>query len=194
VAAIGKLVANHTARDYAKATTWCINDKANLIGLPMWPLHMMHYCDLLGRSPQVRAEKIAGSFIPPVEAPPFKNLPMHDQDHGLYLKEVDDDLAKIANDLPEVENCNDPEETLKTEIERVISTYSEQLYMNARAYGGTHNAWMAGMNGDAHWYVAFSMSRDPQYCPHPIRKGHDQERLLDLRKALWLEDNPVLLG
>jgi hypothetical protein len=194
VSAIQTVIGDPKVYAYASATTWCINEKVNLIGLPMWALHLMHYCDLLGRDPAMQAQRVAGVWMPTVEPPPFSNLPMHDQDHDLYLKEVDDDLAKIATDLPEVKDCQDPEKTLKEEIDQVSKNYSLQLNMNARAYGGTHNAWTAGMNGDASWYVAFSMSRSPRKRVHPMYPGDYEDKLNELHKSFWLEGNPIVFG
>lgn len=190
--------ANNKVRQYAEATTWCINDAENLIALPMWAMSLLHYCDMFARRPEVKTEKVPGApawsnLASPVERPPFFNLPMHDQDHDRFLSEVNDDLAAIAQDLTVVSACQDPETTLKEELARVIEKYSMQLTENGASARGTHENWNLGMNiPDSTWYKPFSMSRNPRERIHPIAEGKYRENMQALHTAFWLDGHPVL--
>ncbi|MEM9378337.1 MAG: hypothetical protein AAGB93_00210 [Planctomycetota bacterium] len=199
VSAACKFLAFPRAHAFASSTTWCINDSANMIALPMWAMHLMQYCDLLSANPRVKSTETAYGDLPTfvdtnVTPPPFYNLPMHDQDHDLYLKEVDEDMEDIARDLPQVGACQDPEKTLKDELNGVIETYSLQLMENGCSHGGTHRSWVKGIRDpNSDWYKPFSMCRTPRTRVHPMAgSGPYFQKMQDLHTAFWLEGNPVV--
>jgi hypothetical protein len=190
VAEVGTFISNENVRKLAMGTSWCISEKKNLIAMPMWSLHLMYYCDFTRAHPMVRAEAVRGGFVATVDAPPlWANLPMHDQDHDLYLDELNDTFSQAAERIAEEGPCQDPQKTLLPDLDKAISMYHQQLLMNGVSHGGTHGAWKQGMNGLESWYAAFSMSRSPTPRPHPLA-GQDQkwqDKLAYLHQAFWLE-------
>lgn len=198
VSAIEQFLAIGQAFSHAKATTWCINQKKNMIALPMWAMHLMHYCYLSNATPAMKEQKTSYPGVKSFQSatvapPPFDNLPMHDQDHDLYIKEVDTDLEEVASELPLVEACKDPESSLKQEFERLMEKYSLQLVENGSSMGGTHRNWEKGLNQpESDWYKPFSMSREPRPRIHPSAGGEFADKMNELHAAFWLEDNPAV--
>lgn len=200
VASVGvMLAANDVVKAHAEGTNWCINEKRNLVGLPMWPLHIGHYCSFSRTTPEVRTTTSTHSGVTVTHAdapaPPFKDLPMHDQDHDLYIDEIESELIQVASNLELVEDCQDPDEALKSELDRLSDKYGEQLLTNGTINQGTHRNWENGIEdpyGD--WYKPFSMSRSPRPLIHPMSSFTTfEEKLNKYQEAFWLQGQPVHL-
>jgi hypothetical protein len=173
VAEIGHFIQPAKVLALAKATTWCISEEKNLIALPKWPLHLMHYCDFAGAAPSI-LKKLGD------KGPLFANLPMHDQDHDLYSKELCGTFTKMAAKLAKPAKCKKPDKTLIPDLNNAISIYHTQLTTR----GETHAAWKLGMSGTPGWYAPFSMSITPREYPHPL-KGKNNEQWLDKLARLY---------
>jgi hypothetical protein len=97
--------------DILKKIKWCINQKKNMIALPLWAHTILWYCngffDVLYDN---KGNPIEESLLQAIEPsrllrPPFRNLPQHNYGHSgrsikkSYNKEVTAKLKKMVKTL-----------------------------------------------------------------------------------------------
>lgn len=131
-------------------TEWCVNEKVNMLAMPVWGHTIFYYCfnDL---------------DDPP--APPFANIPMHNFDHlgkGRYKSEVDEAMQDVVRDLKEMKNEHkiNPEDIYDAIIDWSKEFRRRLLEERGIRSGGTHQAWENGKDGEEDWCKPFSMASD----------------------------------
>lgn len=185
-------------------TKWCINDKANMIALPLWPHTIEWYCKLSRASPlrpEILEKSVHGKYVmSSMCEPPFADLPQHDYDHGKYSSEVDAELKNLAARLKKVKGHEQQKEKLKAALDRLVSHFKNELKRRGQRVGGTHAAWNLGMNfRGSEWYMPFSMANDGDVEPRtfPLRDMSDggkmAEKILAVAEAFWLEGAKIPL-
>lgn len=139
-------------------TKWCINNKQNMLGMPLWGHTVKWYCSF-----SHRAGKVTGKVKAGAKPPPFKNIPQHDFDHnckGGYTSEVETKCKKLAKDIKESGHKLKGESL--AEALGDMSEFFEEELLESRGIrkGGTHAAWKLALNGDSEWCHPFSMASD----------------------------------
>ncbi|MFN8066631.1 MAG: AHH domain-containing protein [Vicinamibacterales bacterium] len=170
-----EITANSKIKDeVVKNTQWCVNDKANMIALPLFEMTFLHYI--------INEED---------SAPPFEGLPMHNYDHGAFQDEVDAKLKKIGNDAQANTKAHeDATKELKGALDSLRDAYNPKLASRGKRGKGTHGEFVNAMKDpDAasaeEWYVPFSMADDPDPRPFPrvgLKSGLSK-KLKDLQEA-----------
>ena len=140
-------------------TKWCINTvDVNLISLPLF-YHTVHwYCkDRTGEGPGGRRTKL-GDILTSLKAPPFKDLPNHDFDHGEYNKEVETDLNKLSASVKQAVHKYDSVD-VAGRLDTLSNNFRTRLESRGIRQGGTHVAWLAAVKGECDkWYEPFSLA------------------------------------
>jgi len=188
---VASVTANITANtnireEVVKNTEWHINDKANMIALPLFEMTFAHY--LVNHDPD------KGIPIPP---PPFQGLPMHNYGHAAFQKEVDDALKEVAHDAEtNIQNHEEASKTLLEAMNKQRDFFKPRLAKRGKRGKGTHLEFLnaAGVDeygkefsGDAsEWYIPFSMAEDPDPRPFPEAPGKSglAKKLKDLMDAM----------
>ena len=69
---------------------WCVNNRSNMLGMPVWGHTVKHYCQIT---------QIAGAMLDVLpDPPPFADIPQHNRDHNgdlSYKFDVDAEIKKI---------------------------------------------------------------------------------------------------
>ena len=167
-----EITANDNIKDeIVENTKWCVNDKANMIALPLFEMTFLHYL-------------IQGDAAPP----PFASLPMHNYDHAAFQKEVADHLKQIGADAED--NTADHEEVtaeLLGALNGLRDKYKPDLAARGTRGKTTHGEFIYAMNapeGDQaaeQWYIPFSMAAKPS--PQPFRPA--------LGRVGWTRNSPT---
>lgn len=161
-----------------RKTKWCINNKKNMMGMPLWGHTVRWYCsDAFGEDENVRA-------------PDFFNIPQHDWDHNCklgYTSEVQIELKDMADVIEEYEHEVE-EEDIKTALDNLSMDFKRKLDSRGCRRGGTHSAWKSG-GIEKKWYEPFSMAStgaltEKQY---PIKK-------FDKRQQSWIKRIAKAIG
>lgn len=149
------LVGNIVAKPLLTKTRWCINDKHNMVAMPLWGHTIQHYC---------------GGFFGLVDSSvptPFANVPQHDYDHnstGGYKSEIDKDMGLIAKGVQRLaaKGHEEPEKKLADALKANSDKFRNQLTaVRGLRVGGTHAAWDKGSREpNSDWYLPFSMAKD----------------------------------
>jgi hypothetical protein len=148
-------------------TTWCINKKRNMLGMPIWGPTVKYY---------MAAHKAADSLS--LVAPPFANIPQHLVDHDLYNTEVDGKLQALVSNWKVLKKDHELEpKDIKDDLGNTSSAMRRVLKRRGQ---GSHKAWVKAVkkytSGGEHptWYKPFSMASAPRPRPFPIRvrEGH----------------------
>ena len=169
------IVAKTAIEGVVKETDWCINNKDNMIGLPLWGHSVKWYCDFaLADAPQIAGQA----------APAFANLPQHDWDHnctGGYTHEINKALDGLAKQVEsaghEVKPAN-----LKSALNAQSGKWNATLKARGARLGGTHAAWALGSaSPDSKWYLPFSMASDG------CATGRPMPRRFDVQLAKWIK-------
>ncbi len=188
---VASVTANITANEeireeVVKNTKWCVNDKLNMIALPLFEMTFTHYL--------VEYDADVGTPIP---APPFAGLPMHNYGHAAFQAEVNEELEEVACDAQA--NTKDHEEAskkLSDDLNAARSDFMSDLNDRGKDGKGTHVEFLNAMGlnvdgteflGDASkWYVPFSMAKKKQKraFPSTSRKSGLSKKLNDLKEAL----------
>lgn len=188
---VASVTANITANEEIRPevvenTKWCINDKLNMIALPLFEMTFTHYL--------VVYDSVTGTPIP---APPFAGLPMHNYGHAAFQKEVDIKLIKVGNDANQ--NAQDHEEASKNllaAMNKLRYKFKSALENRGNRGKGTHIEFLNAMRltktgaeytGSAlEWYIPFSMALRPKSkaFPSTARKSGLSKKLNDLIKAI----------
>jgi hypothetical protein len=139
-----------------RGTQWCVNNKDNMIALPLWGHTVKWY------------KKMDG-------VPKFKDLPNHNRDHNRYLEDVKKALKKIIKDVKAEKDDHGKVEDI--DVAGALNTnagdFQTQLKTRGSTRGGpdkknkphigTHACIALGMaEPDSLWYMPFSMARLPK--------------------------------
>lgn len=179
VAPVAKEIAGKDAIDgIIRKTKWCINNKKNMIGMPLWGHTVRWYCsDTLGDDENV------GS-------PPFANIPQHDWDHNCKLGYTSEVQAKLATVAKRIEDAGHDvkEEDIKAALDKLSVDFKGLLDKRGIRRGGTHIAWESG-GTDKEWYEPFSMASTGALTKknYPVRK-------FDKRKQTWINRIAKAMG
>jgi len=206
VASVTGIIAEDTEiESVVRNTQWCVNYKPNMIALPMWAQSIQWYC-YLSRAHLLKAEilsdDIGGGYkATPAPAPPFRNLPQHDYDHGRYITEVDTELKEIVKEVKKLAGKHEEQKKkLKDELDNLVGRFKTELQTRGLRTGGTHAAWNLGMNfPDSDWYMPFSMAKDSEVeaRPFPANGLLDgsvmAEKIMSVAQSYWLEGAHILL-
>ena len=210
VAQVIKVVLGRSKPDnYLKileATVWCINQKKNMIALPMWGHTIEWYCFAFSSEPPGNQGYLSVSNLlqrvnqsGSLPRPPFRNLPQHNYGHSgptvsaSYNREVEDKLNKLINSLEKdkEKHFNERVDALKSKLLNLSGDLRSDLQSRGkREHGGTHAAWQAGIKDptpQSKWYMPFSMAEEPRPISFPTGKFDDEMsgRIRALANALW---------
>ena len=151
-----------------KNTDWCINDKINMFAMPLWGHTIKYYCTIESDDffdadkPYFRQRK---------KAPKFKNIPLHDSDHDLYIEEeVKPELKKIARSIKNSKKKHKKKiDEIKSQLNDKAEYFRGELQSRGtKRVGGTHAAWQKGIKKPhSDWYKPFSMSKKPRKRTFP---------------------------
>lgn len=157
-----------------KNTTYCVNDSVNMIALPLFAHTVYWYLLYEDAGPRQQL----GGIMSSVPAPPFKDLPNHDFDHGSYNKEIETELNTLKGEIKEAEHNFESGE-LAGALNGISSTFRKKLKARAkRGAGGTHQAWEAACKGEADdWYLPFSLAAKPAERAFPKRVAKNRKRI-----------------
>lgn len=190
--------------DILKKTKWCINQKKNMIALPLWAHTILWYCnsffDILhdNKDNPINEESLLRAIEPSrLLKPPFRNLPQHNYGHSggsiekSYNMEVSAKLKKIVKTLKKDKKKHDNTriEWLKSKLIKLSKEFENKLRERGnRDRRGTHEAWLLGStNPKSNWYEPFSMSQVPApktFPGAPFNRGMG-EKIKNLATALW---------
>lgn len=193
----------HGYADILDKTEWCVNNKKNMIALPLWAHTIKWYCNgLLDVLYDSRGNPIEQSLTdslakPNLLRPPFRNLPQHNYGHSgrtiktSYNKENEKELVTAMRSLKKDKKNHDNEriKTLKSKLGRLSKAFSKKLKERGKCqYGGTHAAWKAGCRDpQSDWYKPFGMAQDPTPMTFPttnFNRGMG-EKVKALALNLW---------
>jgi len=168
-----------------EVTVWCINNKDNMLAMPMFGMTIMHYTDVMNDR----------YYIVDFPSPPFRNIPQHDFEHnttGGYCTEVKDDIAALWGQIAKAAKKHIKS---KSGIQGRLNTLSDKwqgiLETRGMRLGGTHKGWKKGMaSPESNWYLPFSMASDAhadtRYFPATGESWVDivNEKMDDIRTAM----------
>ncbi|HLU46459.1 MAG TPA: hypothetical protein VK116_00195 [Planctomycetota bacterium] len=175
-----------------RETKWCVNDKPNMLALPLWGHTVQHYCSFTPAADGIKAALKDSKEIDDAGAPDFQNWPQHDVDHNgklSYKWEVDENLRDLANGIARRLKKKDhglTPDNVKRALDAVAGKYRKLLTKRGK---GTHDAWKAGeeqardaskTDGEK-WYLPFSMA-----APANAEKRTFPGRF-DSRKRAWID-------
>ena len=161
-AVTNKLLSRSTIiKPVIKQTKWCINNKDNMLAMPLWGHTVKWYCSITAADVKVKnpLRKIKGK----VPAPPFQNIPQHNWDHignECYLWEVEEEVDKLADDVE-----SSPHQLKGKKLEDRLKTLSTNFKNKLVAKKGGRG-WRKG-GTDAAWGLAQKPTPDPEWC-HPF--------------------------
>lgn len=159
-------------------TDWCINNKANMLAMPLWGHTVLYY---------LRATQEAEGDLDKVEPPPFADLPQHNIDHNSsegYTQEIHDDCTRIANAIEKSEHKLKGS-SLKSKLDKLSAEWETELKRRgSKRQGGTHRGWKKGVADPAgsSWIHPFSMASDGK-----IGKLGFPARSFSAKQAAWIE-------
>lgn len=184
-ASVGTFIGESVIKPIIDQTDWCINQKANMVALPLWGHTFIWYCKITGGFRDIdKIEKRLGKLW----IPRFKDRVMHNSDHDIYqYKELVPELEQIADEVEEnTENHKECAKQLAEQLNKLVKRFSSKVRRRGRratsAGKGTHAGWKAGLNGDKNtWYLPFSMAGKPRTRTFPL-PGATGENLLKVKK------------
>jgi hypothetical protein len=183
--------------DIVDSTEWCINDKHNMIALPMWGHTITWYCNsFLSIAQKSTVGRIADTTGDKLKIPPFKNLPQHNYGHSgedvetSYNREVEARLEGVVDAVEEAKDKHLTEQiaTLQSKLNTLSDEFRKKLKKRAP---NTHEAWLKGRaqpNDPAcDWYTSFSMAKvaRPMTFPGGSVDSEMAQKILRLADALW---------
>ncbi len=183
----GNITANEKIREeVVKNTKWCVNDKLNMIALPLFEMTFTHY--LVEHDPDTGT---------PIPAPDFAGLPMHNYGHAAFQKEVNMELERVGEDAKDnTEKHEEASKTLLAAMNAQRDFFRPKLNSRGDRGNGTHVEFLnaMGLNEDGtefsgrvpKWYVPFSMAKKPssRAFPSTARKSGLSKKLNDLINAI----------
>jgi hypothetical protein len=168
----GQIVGESALQDIVRQTKWCINKKNNMLAMPLWGHTVKWYCRITMASAVVDIDLTQ-------LAPPFKNIPQHNFDHGRYNVEVDSACKKVAEKCKKANKEHKLKDgDLAALLDRVSDGFKAMLDKRGKRKDGTHNAWSLGQKvpPDAEWCHPFSMASNAEVTAvgFPVRKFDDK--------------------
>jgi hypothetical protein len=175
---------------------WCINDKNNMLALPIWGTTVLYYCadfKSVARktAAAVRSSLAEGLKNTETDRPAFADLPQHnyghsgetsDQSYNLEVKKkLKTWIAKIQVNIQKHSVTGD---SVHKQLENMSNDMRGKLEERGRRVGstkgtkGTHAAWL---HPAPNWYLPFSMAKKPKPMPAPKMT----QRIIDIAQALW---------
>jgi hypothetical protein len=138
-----------------EGTKWCVNNKENMIALPLW-----------GHTVKWYATPFKG-------VPEFKDLPNHNRDHPRYLNQVLVQIQQIVKDVQIKKNEHDVDVAdIATELDDLAKDFRQFLDdcghragidSDGKVYPGTDECIALGRKEeDSTWYMPFSMAKVPK--------------------------------
>ena len=160
------IVGGWRIKEIVANTVWCINKPKNMFAMPLWGHTIKHYCTIQSR---IFFEADTPYYKGQGNAPKFKNIPMHDSEHGKYIDEVKSELRKIAREVRESKKKHENKvKELKKKLNNLSETFRTKLQTRGKRSGGTHKAWINAVNGKTKgWYKPFSMANSPRHRSFP---------------------------
>jgi hypothetical protein len=158
------LVSKRSIEKVIRQTQWCINNKKNMLAMPLWGHTVKWYCSI---------DRTGGEIEEDVDAPPFKNIPQHDYDHNCekgYTWEIEQEAKKLAKDIEDAEHDMAGDDLAGT-LNDLSDEYVKVLKKRGGRKDGTHNAWSLAQNTppDDEWFYPFSMASDPTVKAFPAK-------------------------
>lgn len=172
-----EIVSKKSIESVIAQTQWCINNKDNMIAMPLWGHTVKWYCDISADG---------GDFAATISVPPFANIPQHDWDHNCndgYTWEVVEAAKKVAKKIEQAGH-----EIKTQDIAAALNSLSSKfknilLAVRGTRKGGTHAAWLMALDDpDSDWCQPFSMASTVALT----RKGFPV-RKFDESVAKWIE-------
>lgn len=170
-----------------RETQWCINDKPNMIPMPLWGHTVQHYSNFTAGIAGVVAALKGSDELETTDPPGFQNWPQHDVDHNgslSYKWEVDENLKKLANVIDKKQKTKDHELTpaqIKDALDKLSAKWEKMLRKRGQ---GTHDAWKKGQEEPtSDWYKPFSMAA-PANAEKRTFPGRFDNRILAWMKRL----------
>jgi hypothetical protein len=156
------------------ATEWCINNKKNMLAMPLWGHTVMWYCAITAAGGNIKTD---------ATPPPFANIPQHDWDHNCkegYTWEVEQDAKSLAKEVEELGHEVEPDD-LKAALDELSEKFEGLLKTRGARGGGTHKSFTDGGTSDD-WCHPFSMASDGKVTSkgYPVRK-------FDERVSKWIQ-------
>ena len=168
----GVLVAEPEIDGILRATTWCINAKENMYGMPVWGHTVEWYC---------RITTVLRRLNVGQPAPVWKDIPQHLNDHNLYNEEVTGNLNSLGFTWAFAEHDAKGPDIAGDLKGLSTSMLSKRKSRGTRLYGGTHGAWTQAVEASKNgmelpgWYEDFSMAEEPCVRGFPIRGEFSSE-------------------
>jgi hypothetical protein len=153
------LLGDPKIRGAVEQTEWCINQKKNMVALPLWGHTVQWYCQI---------DEHGGKINPAVGPPPFANNPQHDIDHNSkmgYTWEVKQEIEKVKQQVEDKDHEVEGQ-GLAAKLNTLSDEFRQKLVergMRATSEGtGTDAAWRAAQKDppDPKWSHPFSMASD----------------------------------
>ncbi len=159
-----ELISKSSIEGVIKETQWCINNKGNMLAMPLWGHTVKWYCSITAAG---------GSVASDIPAPPFANVPQHDWDHNCkegYTWEVEQAAKKLAKETEAKGHEADPED-LKGDLEDMSDDFKSKLDQRGNRKGGTHDCWKNGADSED-WCQPFSMASTGKITAkgYPVKK------------------------
>lgn len=169
-----EIIAKDSIDGVVKATVWCINNKDNMLAMPLWGHTVMWYCAITAAGGDIKTDSVP---------PAFANVPQHDWDHNCkegYTWEVEQDAKSLAKELEEMGHEAKPE-NLAGALNALSSKFVGILATRGAREGGTHKSFTEGGTGE-NWCHPFSMASDGKVTSkgYPVRN-------FDERVKKWIE-------
>ncbi len=138
--------------DTYKLTKWCINQKPNMIALPLKSTHRAHE--------EVRDMK----------------LPAHDVDHNCtdgYTEEVLEDIkemiwAKVKKAAAKKGKDHFEPKQVKSQFEKLVGKFRRNIHTRGGRSGGTATAYKKMGSTKNRWWLAFSMAKTSVAMSRPL--------------------------
>lgn len=155
-----EITGNTEIDQLVRNTRWCVNDKGNMMPMPMMA-HTVYWYSMLGQ----------------LTPPPFQNLPQHDWDHIHYVREVTSRLQIIARGGAAKKKGHEVEsKDLQSDLKTSSRTFRKLLELRGLRNSGTHAARSAGE------CAPFSMASTALVMQRPFPKG-----MFDEKVRKWFE-------
>lgn len=169
-----EIIAKPSIDGVIKATKWCINNKNNMMAMPLWGHTVMWYCKITAAGGKLDAD---------TPAPPFANIPQHDWDHNCrdgYTDEVVAACKDLAAEIADEDHEVEPED-IKGALDDLSADFKSKLLARGSREGGTHKQMIEGGTA-ANWCHPFSMASNGKVTDkgYPVRQFDD-------RVAKWVE-------
>lgn len=191
-----KATENTDLEDIVGDTHWCINDGNNMIAMPMWGHTIMWYCNDFAGVASGDESALFQTLGAQLTRPLFADLPQHNYGHSgadndtSYNKEIEAALVKVMEGVDEAadEHATKAITALQGGLNNLSSTTRTELRdRGVRVFGGTHPAWLAGLQNNPGWYAPFSMAKTPTPMTFPTSNTGEgmARKLVRLAQAFW---------